>query len=270
MSLDTWDKPNWCPGCGNFGIWNALKMALKELGLPSDKVAMAGGIGCSSKIPYWVNVNSFCGLHGRPVALATGIKIARPDLTVIASGGDGDGFAEGTNHFIHFCRTNVDVNYFVHDNQIYGLTKGQTSPTSDEGFITKTTPWGAVRALNPISVAIASGATFVARGFAGDLKGLKDLMIKAIKHKGASFIDILQPCVTLNKINTYAWYKERVYEMKSVPKTRAEAYKKSLEWGNKIPLGIFYQEKDETIDEHLPSGSEVKLRNVSKLFNELM
>ena len=170
MSLDTWDEPNWCPGCGNYSIWNALKMALKDLGLPRDEVVMTGGIGCSSKLPYWVNVNAFAGLHGRPLALATGVKLANPDLTVIASGGDGDGFAEGTNHFIHFCRRNVDVNYFVHNNQIYGLTKGQASPTSEEGFITKTSPWGFTRALNPLSIALSSGATFVARGYAGDLK----------------------------------------------------------------------------------------------------
>ncbi len=270
MSLETWDKPNWCPGCGNYGIWTALKKALTELGLPRDKVVMTGGIGCSSKIPYWVNVNSFCGLHGRPVALAIGVKMAKPDLTVIASGGDGDGFAEGTNHFIHLCRTNTDVNYIIHDNQIFALTKGQTSPTSDEGFISKTTPWGAVRALNPISVAIASGATFVARGYAGDVNGLKDLIKRAIKHKGASILDVLQPCVTMNKVNTYAWYQQRVYYLKKQPKSRVDAFKKSLEWGDKIPLGVFYESNEETRDDHSPKAGPVKIRDVSRLIKELM
>jgi 2-oxoglutarate ferredoxin oxidoreductase subunit beta len=270
VSLNTWDQPNWCPGCGNYGIWNALKLALKELKLPREKVVMTGGIGCSSKIPYWVNVNSFCGLHGRPVALATGVKLARPDLTVIASGGDGDGYAEGTQHFIHLCKNNVDINYFVHNNQIYGLTKGQTSPTSDEGFITKTTPQGAFKALNPISTALGAGASFVARGFAGDIKNLKDLMMKAIKHKGASFLDILQPCVTFNKKNTYAWYKERVYYLKKPFKNRASAFKKSLEWGEKIPLGIFYEVKEKTLGQRLPKPSKVVKRSINKLFKELV
>ena len=270
MSLDTWDKPNWCPGCGNFGIWNALKMALTELKLPREKVVMTGGIGCSSKIPYWVNVNSFCGLHGRPVALATGVKLADPELTVIASGGDGDGFAEGTNHFIHLMRTNPNITYIVHDNQIYGLTKGQASPTSDEGFITKTTPWGAVKALNPLTTALGSGATFVARGFAGDIKQLKDLMKKAINHKGAALLDVLQPCVTFNKQNTYAWYKERIYNLKKPLKTRVAAFKKALEWGDKIPVGVFYQSSDEVLDDQLPKPVIVKKRDVSKLFRELL
>jgi len=270
MSLNTWDKPNWCPGCGNFGIWNALKLAIKDLGLPREKVAMTGGIGCSSKIPYWVNVNAYCGLHGRPVALATGIKLGNPELTVIACGGDGDGFAEGTNHFIHLMRTNTDITYIVHDNQIYGLTKGQTSPTSDEGFITKTTPWGSAKALNPLSTALGAGATFVARGFAGDLKELKELMKKAIKHKGAAFLQVMQPCVTFNKKNTFAWYKKRIYYLKSPLKTRAEAFKKSLEWGNKIPLGVLYQSSEKTLDEQIPEPSPVKLRDVSKLFNALL
>ncbi|MFA5406596.1 MAG: 2-oxoacid:ferredoxin oxidoreductase subunit beta [Candidatus Nanoarchaeia archaeon] len=268
MNFDTWDKPNWCPGCGNFGIITALKMALSELKLSPENVVMAGGIGCSSKIPYWVNVNSFCGLHGRPVTVATGVKLARPDLTVIACGGDGDGFAEGTNHFVHFCQNNINITYIVHDNQIYGLTKGQTSPTSDDGFITKTTPWGAVRALNPISTAINCGATFIARGFAGDLNGLKDLIKKAITHKGAAFLDVLQPCVTFNKKNTYAWYKERVYYLDKPLKTRVEAFNKSLEWGTKIPLGIFYQEEFETLEDHLPKPGLVKKRDVSKLMND--
>ncbi|MBD3312767.1 2-oxoacid ferredoxin oxidoreductase [archaeon] len=270
MSLDTWNKPNWCPGCGNFGIWNALKLAIEDLKLTREEVVMTGGIGCSSKIPYWVNVNAFCGLHGRPVSLAAGIKLMNPKLTVIACGGDGDGYSEGVQHFIHFCKDNFDIAYFIHNNQIYGLTKGQASPTSDEGFITKTTPWGAFKALNPVSTALGAGATFVARGFAGDMQGLKGLMKKAIKHKGAALVDILQPCVTFNKKNTFAWYKERIYELKKPFKTRAEAFKESLKWGDKIPIGVFYQSKEKTMGDHLPKPGKVKKRSIGKLLKELM
>lgn len=268
--LRTWDSPNWCPGCGNYGIWTALKMALSESGIPSEKIVLTGGIGCSSKIPLWIRVNAFCGLHGRTVPVAEGIKLANPELTVIACGGDGDGFAEGTNHFIHLMQNNINVKYFVHDNQIYGLTKGQTSPTSDEGFITKTTPWGAVKALNPISVALAAGGTFVARGFAGDVTQLKDLMKKAITHEGAALIDILQPCVTFNNKNTYAWYKERVYYLDKPLPTRAEALTKSLEWDSKIPCGVFYESSEKLMDDIVPKPSPVKIRDVSKLMQELM
>jgi 2-oxoglutarate ferredoxin oxidoreductase subunit beta len=270
VSLDTWDKPNWCPGCGNYGIWNALKMAIKELGLAREKVVMTGGIGCSSKLPYWVNVNSFCGLHGRPVALATGVKLTSPGLKVIACGGDGDGYAEGVQHFIHLCKNNTDITYIVHNNQIYALTKGQASPTSDEGFITKTTPFGAFKALNPISTALGAGATFVARGFAGQIKELKDLMKQAINHKGSSFLDILQPCVTFNYKNTFKWYRDRVYYLKKPLETRTKAFQKSLEWGDKIPLGVFYKVKEKSLGQRLPSIGPVKKRNVSNLFKELM
>ena len=269
MSLETWDKPNWCPGCGNYGIWSALKQALQELGLEREKVVMTGGIGCSSKIPYWINVNAFAGLHGRPLPLAIGVKLARPDLTVIASGGDGDGYGEGTNHFIHFCRTNPDVTYLVHDNKVYALTKGQASPTSDENYVSKTSPWGAARPLNPISVAIASGATFVARGFAGDVTGLKKIMKQAIRHHGAAVVDILQPCVSFNHVNTYEWYRQRVYYIKPY-KTREQAFKKSLEWGKKIPIGVFYKSKEETLGERLPKPGPVKKRSISRLFRELI
>lgn len=270
MSLDTWDKPNWCPGCGNFGIWNALKLALKELNLPPESVVLTGGIGCSSKIPQWVNVNAFCGLHGRTVSVAVGVKLANPKLKVIATGGDGDGYGEGGNHFLNFCKNNPNVTYFVHDNQIYGLTKGQASPTTEEGYVTKTTPWGAFNQLNPISLAIAAGATFIARGFAGDLNELKELMKKAINHKGAAILDILQPCVTFNKLNTYQWYKERCYYMKESFKSRAEAFNKSLEWGAKIPLGVFYDVTEKTLDEHVPNPGVVSKRSVSKFMRELM
>ncbi len=248
MKLDTKGQPNWCPGCGNFGIWNALKLAITELGLKPYNTVLTSGIGCSSKIPHWIRTYAFNGVHGRLLPLAMGIKMANHKLNIIACGGDGDGYAEGTNHFIHYCRSNMDMTYIVHDNQIYGLTKGQASPTSDEGFITKTTPYGVVeKAINPLTLAISSGATFVARGFAGDIDHLKKLMKKGIEHKGAALIDVLQPCVTFNKKNTYEWYKERIYKLKRAYKTRKNAFNKAMEWGEKIPIGVIYKSDEETL-----------------------
>ncbi len=269
-SLDTWDKPTWCPGCGNYGIIAAVKGALEELGLPRDKVVLTGGIGCSSKLPYWVNTNAFCGLHGRPIPLAVGIKLARPDLTVIAVGGDGDGYGEGTNHFIHLMRNNIDVTYLVHDNKLYSLTKGQASPTTDEGVVTKTTPWGAFKPLNPLAAALGAGATFVARGFAGDVAGLKDLIKRAINHRGAALVDILQPCVVFNKVNTYDWYRKRVYYLRKPFKDRVSAFKASLEWGDRIPIGVFFDVSDESLTDLLPEPGPVRVRNVDSLFKELL
>lgn len=276
MKFETKEKPNWCLGCGNYAIHNALKQALKELKIPEHKVAMTSGIGCSSKIPHWIRTYAFNGLHGRALPLAEGIKLANHELTVIACGGDGDGYAEGMNHFIHFCKKNIDAKYFIHNNQIYALTKGQPSPTSDEGFITKTTSFGHIEnAINPIMLALASGATFVARGFAGDINHLKELMKCAINHKGAAVLDILQPCVTFNKKNTYEWYKERAYILKAPLKTRIAAMKKAQEWGKKIPIGIFYQSSEETYIDKIPLLKKKPLikskpnKSVKELFDEL-
>lgn len=250
--LKTNPAPNWCPGCGNFGIWNALKGALSEMDLKLHEVVITSGIGCSSKISQWIRTYGFNGLHGRPLPLAEGIKIANHKLKVIACGGDGDGYAEGTNHFIHFCRRNIDIAYIVHNNQIYGLTKGQASPTSDEGFITKTSPNGVIeKAVNPLALALISGATFAARGFAGRIDHLKELMKKAIKHKGCAVLDVLQPCVTFNHKNTYEWYEERVYNLKKPYESRIKAIEKSFEWGKKIPIGVFYESNEETYVERL-------------------
>ncbi len=272
MSYETKGKPNWCPGCGNYGIWEAFKIALNELKIKQENIVLASGIGCSSKIPHWIRVYAFNGLHGRALPLAQGIKIANPKLTVIACGGDGDGYAEGGNHFIHFCKKNIDVKYFVHDNQIYGLTKGQPSPTTDIGTITKVTPLGTIEnSINPAVLAIALGATFVARGFAGDIKHLKELMKAAITHKGAAIIDILQPCVTFNKINTYKWFQERVYKVEKPAKTRIEGIKIAQEWGEKIPIGIIYQSNEPTYDEKIPLYSKPKKKKqaIKELLKEL-
>ena len=238
--------PAWCPGCGNFGILSAVKKALVELNLSPHDVLLVSGIGQAGKLPHYMKGNVFNSLHGRPVPPAIGAKLANKELTVIAVSGDGDGYGEGGNHLIHAARRNHDITYLVHNNQIYGLTKGQTSPTSDIGFVTKTTPQGAPPPVNPISLAIAAGATFVARAFAGDIDYLSSIIEQGINHRGFALIDILQPCVSFNHKNTYQWYRDRVYKMEEGKEynssDKVAAFKKAQEWGNHIPIGVFYRE----------------------------
>ncbi len=263
-------QPNWCPGCGNFGILGAAKLAFSQLELEHHQIVVVSGIGCGSKIPYWLRTYGFCGLHGRPLPVATGIKLSNPKLNVVVFAGDGDGYGEGGNHFIHSCRRNHNLTYIVHNNLVYGLTTGQHSPTSEKGFITKTSPFGATEeAFNPISMAISAGASFVARGFAGDPKHLAELIVKGIEHKGFAFIDVLQPCVTFNKINTFDWYSKRVYRLEEAghnPANKKAAFERSLEWGDRIPIGIFYKEDKPVYDEQLPDAKiplvEQKLEKV--------
>jgi 2-oxoglutarate ferredoxin oxidoreductase subunit beta len=245
----------WCPGCGNFGILPAVKKALVKLNLDPHQVLMVSGIGQASKLPHYMRCNLFDGLHGRILPVATAAKMVNPRLTVIADGGDGENYGEGGNHLIHAIRRNIDITCLVHDNQIYGLTKGQASPTSDEGFVTKMTPMGAFsRRFNSIAFAVALGASFVARGYSGYVDHLADLIAQGIKHKGFSLIDILQPCVTFNHVNTYQWYGKRVYKLDSSydPRERTNAFQKAFEWGDKIPLGIIYTEERPTYLDHNP------------------
>lgn len=245
-------KPAWCPGCGNFGILRAVNKALAELNIQPHKVLMVSGIGQAGKLPHYSRANVFNSLHGRALPVAIGAKLANPELTVVAVGGDGDGYAEGGNHFLHSLHRNHDITYMVHDNQIYGLTKGQASPTSDEDFVTKTTPQGAVPALNPVGLALTGGASFIARGFAGDIDHLSSLIKQGIQHKGFSFIDILQPCVSFNHKNTYQWYRERVYKLDEDnydPTDKRQVRAKVEEWGEKIPLGVIYREERITFEE---------------------
>ena len=230
--------PAWCPGCGNFGILKAFKDTMVELGIEPHQFTVVSGIGQAGKFPHYLKCNTFNGLHGRTLPVATGIRLSNHEMLVIAVAGDGDCYGEGGNHLIHAMRRNINVKLFVHDNQIYGLTKGQASPTSLEGMITKNQPFGVFsEQLNPIALAVAIDCSFVARGFAGDMEHLKELMKAAILHKGFSLLDILQPCVTFNKINTYEWYKQRVYHVEPEynPEDRIEAFKKALEWGERIP-----------------------------------
>jgi 2-oxoglutarate ferredoxin oxidoreductase subunit beta len=253
-------KPAWCPGCGNFGILQAVNRALVELDIEPYRVLMVSGIGQAGKLPHYTKCNVLNELHGRAIPAATGAKIANQELVVIAVGGDGDGYGEGGNHFISALRRNNDITYLVHNNQVYGLTKGQASPTSDLGFVTKTTPQGAGTPINPIAVAIASDGSFVARGFAGDIEHLTGLIKTGIMHKGFALIDILQPCVSFNHRNTYAWYKERVYKLEDEPDydpfDKVTAFKKALEWGDRIPTGIFYRREVPTFEEILPALSK--------------
>ena len=249
--------PAWCPGCGNFGILSALKKALVELNLDPHNVLLVSGIGQAGKLPHYTKGNVFNSLHGRPVPPAIGAKLANKELTVIAISGDGDGYGEGGNHFVHAARRNHDITYLVHNNQIYGLTKGQTSPTSDIGFVTKTTPQGAPPPINPITLAIAAGASFVARAFAGDIDYLSLIMKQGINHRGFALIDILQPCVSFNHKNTYQWYKERVYKLEQDgtynPSDKFAAFKKGQEWGEHIPIGVFFQEDRPTYESAFPA-----------------
>lgn len=251
------DPVAWCPGCGNYSILDALKQALVDLGKNPHEIVIVSGIGQASKAPHYLRCNTFNGLHGRTLPVATGIKLANHELTVIAEGGDGDGYTEGGNHFIHTLRRNVDITYLVHNNQVYGLTKGQTSPTSDLGYVSKTTPTGSLSpSLNPLLLAIAMNCTFVARGFSGEPEHLAGLIVEGIRHKGFSFIDILQNCVSFNKVNTFQWYKSRVYDLRDDPsydpRDRVLAFQKAQEWGDKIPIGVIYQTERSSLDEIHP------------------
>jgi len=237
--------PTWCPGCGDFGIWVSLKNALATLGLSHDEAFIVYGVGCHGNMAGWVRTYGFAGLHGRTLPVAQGVKLANHKLPVIVVSGDGDGMGEGGNHFLHACKRNPDITLILHDNQVYGLTTGQASPTARPGLKTKSTPEGVVdEPINPLVTAIASGATFVARGFAGDAKRLSEIMVQAIQHKGMSLVDVLQPCVTFNKPYTYQWYREHIYELEPdyKPNTRLGAIGRAMEWGDKIPVGIFYKE----------------------------
>lgn len=247
-------QPAWCPGCGNYAILKTFKDAMVELGLEPHQITIVSGIGQAGKFPHYTRCNTFNGLHGRTLPVATGIKLANHEMLVIAVTGDGDCYGEGGNHLIHAIRRNVNVKLFVHDNQIYGLTKGQPSPTTMEGVVTKNQPFGVMsEQMNPIALAVALDCSFVARGFAGDMEHLKNLMKSAIQHKGFSLIDILQPCVTFNKINTYDWYRQRVYHIEEEYDTedRVEAFKKALEWGDKIPIGIIYKNNRPILEERI-------------------
>ncbi|WP_139998482.1 2-oxoacid:ferredoxin oxidoreductase subunit beta [Paenibacillus paridis] len=251
-------KPNWCPGCGDFSIQAAIQRAAANVGLEPENLAVISGIGCSGRISGYINAYGFHGIHGRVLPIAQGVKLANRELTVIASGGDGDGFAIGMGHTVHAIRRNLNVTYIVMDNQIYGLTKGQTSPRSAEGFKTKSTPEGSIETtLSPLEIALSAGATFVAQSFSSDLKQLTKLIEEGINHEGFSLINVFSPCVTFNKINTYDWFKENIVNLEQFPdydpSNRVQAMNKIMET-NGLLTGLIYQNKTRKSYEDLVTG----------------
>ena len=241
--------PDWCPGCGDFGVLNALQRACAELGLAPHQVLTVSGIGCSSNMPGYINAYGMHTLHGRSLAVATGAKLANHELNVIVTGGDGDGYGIGGNHFTHTARRNVDLTYVVMNNQIYGLTTGQISPTSRIGMKTKSTPFGSVETpMNPITSAIMNGATYVARAYSGDIRHMTELIKNGIRHQGFSLIDIFSPCVTFNLDNDHSFFKERVKKLEDEEHDSSDwkaACEKAMMWGDTIYTGLFWQVPDE-------------------------
>ncbi|NBD22387.1 2-oxoacid:ferredoxin oxidoreductase subunit beta [Paenibacillus glycinis] len=251
-------KPNWCPGCGDFSVQAAIQRAAANVGLEPESLAVVSGIGCSGRISGYINAYGLHGIHGRALPIAQGVKLANRELTVIASGGDGDGFAIGMGHTVHAIRRNIDLTYIVMDNQIYGLTKGQTSPRSAEGFKTKSTPEGSIEStLSPLEIAMSAGATFIAQSFSSDLKQLTALIEAGLNHKGFSLINVFSPCVTFNKVNTYDWFKENIVNLDQFPdydpSNRIAAMNKIMET-NGMLTGLIYQNKERQAYESMITG----------------
>ncbi len=250
--------PNWCPGCGDFSVQAAIQRAAANVGLEPENLVVISGIGCSGRISGYINSYGMHAIHGRALPIAQGVKMANRNLSVIAAGGDGDGFAIGTNHTVHAIRRNIDITYIVMDNHIYGLTKGQTSPRSQFGFKTKSTPAGSIEnPLNAMELAIASGAGFVAQGFSANIKELTEIIEAALKHKGFSLVNIFSPCVTFNKINTYDWFKENLTSLSTIEgydKTNRILAMKTLMEYNGLVTGIIYQDETRPSYEELIPG----------------
>jgi len=282
LPLDTYKgpvSPDWCPGCGDYGVLRSVQEAAGKNGVAPKDLLIVSGIGCSSNLPGFIHAYGIHSLHGRAVPVATGAHLANTDLKVVITGGDGDGYGIGIGHLLHAMRRNLDVTYVVMDNQIYGLTTGQASPTTSKGHVTKSTPVGnAETPLNPLALAIASGATYVARGFSGEAKLLTDLIAGGIAHKGFALIDVFSPCVTYNKINTYPFFKERVYKLEDEnwePNDFHKSLTKAYEWGDRIPLGVIYKTDQPTYEDSeaiFKKGALVKqpLEIDKKVFAELI
>ncbi|MBT2603273.1 2-oxoacid:ferredoxin oxidoreductase subunit beta [Peribacillus frigoritolerans] len=262
-------KPNWCPGCGDFSVQAAMQRAAANVGLEPENLAVVSGIGCSGRISGYIKSYGFHGIHGRSLPIAQGVKMANRELTVIASGGDGDGFAIGMGHTIHAIRRNIDITYIVMDNQIYGLTKGQTSPRSAAGFKTKSTPEGSIeQAVSPMELALSAGATFVAQSFSTDLKDLTAIIEAGINHKGFSFINVFSPCVTYNKINTYDWFKQNLTKLNTIEgydSSNKEQAMQTLMQHDSLVTGIIYQDSSRPSYQELVPGYAEKALNKSDL-----
>jgi 2-oxoglutarate ferredoxin oxidoreductase subunit beta len=262
--------PDWCPGCGHFGVLNSIQRAYADVGLQPHEVVTVSGIGCSSNAPGYINTYGMHTLHGRALPFATGVKMANHELTVIATGGDGDGYGIGAGHFTHAARRNVDITYVVMNNQVYGLTTGQMSPTSRPGLTTKSTPFGSIEyPYNPITAAIMNGATYVARGYSGDIRGTTKLIADGIRHKGFSIIDIHSPCVTFNMDNTHDFFKQRIKKLGEVDHDASDwkaACEYAMEWGDTIYTGLFFEVESESLsqlDPILKEGGPIAKRSMS-------
>ena len=276
---DTTGKPNWCSGCGNFGIEAAVKNAFAQLDLDPDNIAIVSGIGCGSNCPYWFSTYGLITLHGRPLPVATGTKLANHELTVICEAGDGDAYGIGMGHFIHGMRRNANLVYIVGNNTVYGLTKGQASPTAEKGTITPSTPFGTPDPnINPLLLALSVDCSFVARGYAGNLPHLTNLIKEGIQHKGFAFIDVLQPCVTYAKIRGYEFYNERTYDLAASGHdftNKKLAYERASEEPEKFPIGVFYKKERDVYEYTQPQFKEGPLVkqditnvDIAKLFEE--
>src|SRR3984957_13706525 len=284
LPIDTYKgpvDPDWCPGCGDFGVLRSVQQAAGRLGILPKDLMVVSGIGCSSNLPGFIHAYGIHSLHGRSVPVATGAHLANHDLKVVITGGDGDGYGIGVGHLIHAMRRNLDITYIVMDNQIYGLTTGQASPTTSKGQITKSTPApnGNIETpINPLALAITCGATFVARGFSGEAKLLTDLIAQGMAHKGFALIDVFSPCLTYNKVNTYSFFKEKVYKVEDEGFDPSDFYaslKKSFEWDERIPLGVIYKTEQSTYEDSeaiFKKGALVKqpLGVDKKLFEKLV
>ena len=259
LNLDTYCKNTWCPGCGDFGILQALKQAITffdDKGIPKDNIVLTTGIGCHAKIVDYLDLNTFYSLHGRAVAVAEGIKLGNPDLKVITSSGDGDSYNEGISHLIHAAKRNIDITVLIHDNRIFALTTGQFTATSPKGLKGRSTPEGSIEEpFNPLKLMLCSNATFIARGYSAKIEHLKKLIVEAVEHKGFSFVEILQPCVSF--FNSYQFYNEKVYEMESNDLDSSQAALKKIEEWNynggdaKVPIGVFYKVQKPAYDQAL-------------------
>ncbi len=278
--FDTTATNTWCPGCGNYAILNAVKQTLAEMTKEPWEVVAVTGIGCHGKFTDYIGVNGIHTIHGRVLPVATAIKLANHELTVLGFAGDGDGMNIGMGHYSHAIRRNVNMTYILHDNLIYGLTTGQTSPTSKKGYVSKTSPRGSwEKAINPLTQALTSGATFVSRVFAGEYDHFKTVLKQAINHEGFALVDVLQPCVSWNKVNTYQYYRDRVVKLEEIghnPRDWDMGYLRAEQWGEKIPIGVFYISEEPPYEESFPALRKGALvnqslqRDMEKLFREFM
>jgi 2-oxoglutarate ferredoxin oxidoreductase subunit beta len=268
--------PTWCPGCGIYTYYTALKQSLNENSdYNPENTVIVSGIGCSALLPYYLKSYSVCSIHGRAVPFATGVKIANRDLKVVVSSGDGDLLGIGMGHYLHMFRRNLDITLFIQNNGVYGLTKGQTAPTSDKGFVSSSTPYGSPDySVDALKIALAQNANFVARVFSGDFMEMKKIISLALKFKGTAVVDVIQPCVSFNKEFDYNFYKENTFYLKEKFETREEAFSYLSKTNNKIPLGVFYSKQEKTYEEEsLPENALAKqaleIDNLNLFFDKL-